>query len=64
MGIAKLIEETIHFPVFVKPANSGSSVGVHKVTNKEELEKALLDASIYDTKILLEEEMVGREEDI
>lgn len=59
--IAKLIEENIHFPVFVKPSNSGSSVGVHKAINEKELEEALLDASIYDTKILLEEEIVGRE---
>lgn len=59
--IAKLIEETIHFPVFVKPSNSGSSVGVHKATTDKELEAALLDASLYDTKILLEEEIVGRE---
>lgn len=59
--IAKLIEGTIHFPVFVKPSNSGSSVGVHKSTNERELEEALQDASIYDTKILLEEEIVGRE---
>lgn len=59
--IAKLIEETIQFPVFVKPSNSGSSVGVHKAANEEELESALLDASIYDTKILLEEEIIGRE---
>lgn len=59
--IAKIINETIHFPVFVKPSNSGSSVGVHKATNQQELQSALLDASIYDTKILLEEEIEGRE---
>lgn len=59
--ISKIIERTIHFPVFVKPSNSGSSVGVHKATNQQELQSALLDASIYDTKILLEEEIVGRE---
>lgn len=59
--IAKRIQETIHFPVFVKPSNSGSSVGVHKATNEKELEEALIDASLYDTKILLEEEIVGRE---
>ncbi|MCI9087683.1 MAG: D-alanine--D-alanine ligase [Clostridia bacterium] len=61
LEIAKIIDETIHFPVFVKPSNSGSSVGVHKATNQQELQSALLDASIYDTKILLEEEIVGRE---
>ena len=59
--IAKIIKETIHFPVFVKPSNSGSSVGVHKVNDEKELEKAILDASNYDNKILLEEEIVGRE---
>lgn len=59
--IAKIIDETVHFPVFVKPSNSGSSVGVHKASNEKELEEALLDASIYDTKILLEEEIIGRE---
>ncbi len=59
--IAKIIEETIHFPVFVKPSNSGSSVGVHKATNELELKEALLDAIQYDTKILLEEEIIGRE---
>lgn len=59
--IAEIINQTVQFPVFVKPSNSGSSVGVHKAENKEQLEEALLDASKYDTKILLEEEIVGRE---
>lgn len=59
--IAEIVENTIGFPIFVKPSNSGSSVGVHKATNKVELETALLDASTYDTKILLEEEIIGRE---
>ncbi len=59
--IARIVENTVHFPVFVKPSNSGSSVGVHKANNEQELEVALLDASQYDTKILLEEEIVGRE---
>lgn len=59
--IVEIIEKTVHFPVFVKPSNSGSSVGVHKVSNEQELEEALLDASKYDTKILLEEEIIGRE---
>lgn len=59
--IAEIINQTIHFPVFVKPSNSGSSVGVHKAENEQELEQALLDASKYDNKILLEEEIIGRE---
>ncbi len=61
LQISQIIEKTVKFPVFVKPSNSGSSVGVHKAKNAQELEKALLDASNYDAKILLEEEIIGRE---
>ncbi len=60
-NISDIIQKTIHFPVFVKPSNSGSSVGIHKAENTQELEEALFDAAKYDTKILLEEEIVGRE---
>jgi D-alanine-D-alanine ligase len=48
-------------PVFVKPANLGSSVGVHKVTSESELAAALADAFAYDTKVLIEQAIVGRE---
>ncbi len=48
-------------PMFVKPANLGSSVGVSKVSNAKEFEQALADAFQYDTKILIEEAIVGRE---
>lgn len=48
-------------PMFVKPANLGSSVGVSKVKTKEEFDKAVDDAFQYDTKILVEETIVGRE---
>lgn len=44
----------LSFPLFVKPANMGSSVGVHKVHNKKDLQDALGDAFRYDTKILAE----------
>lgn len=44
----------LSFPLFVKPANMGSSVGVHKVHNKKDLQDALHDAFRYDTKILAE----------
>lgn len=47
--------------VFVKPANEGSSVGVSKARNKEELKEAILTAFQYDTKILIEEFIVARE---
>ncbi len=48
-------------PFFIKPANAGSSVGVHRVTSKQELEVALKDAFRYDNKIICEEMMAGRE---
>lgn len=53
--------EQLHWPIFVKPANLGSSVGVSKAHTREELEKALEIAFAYDTKILLEEFIDGRE---
>ena len=59
--IINLVTEKIGFPVFVKPSNSGSSVGVSKAINGEELVKALAEASIYDTKVLIEEAIVGKE---
>lgn len=48
-------------PLFVKPANLGSSVGVSKVRNEEEFYRAIADAFLYDRKILLEEFIAGRE---
>ncbi len=48
-------------PMFIKPANAGSSVGVHKVTNEVEFIAALHDAFLYDKKVLVEEAIVGRE---
>ena len=39
--------------MFVKPSNSGSSVGISKVNNEKELEEAILEASKYDKKILI-----------
>jgi D-alanine-D-alanine ligase len=47
--------------LFVKPANAGSSVGVHKVTNEAEYKTAIADAFQYDRKLLVEEAIVGIE---
>jgi D-alanine-D-alanine ligase len=55
------VKKELGIPLFVKPANLGSSVGVSKVKNKQEFEKAITDAFQYDTKILIEETIVGRE---
>lgn len=48
-------------PLFVKPANLGSSVGIHKVKNKKEFGDAVCDAFTFDTKILIEEFVEGSE---
>ena len=53
--------ERLGWPVFVKPANEGSSCGVSKADNAEELKEALRLAAQYDKKILVEEMIVGRE---
>ncbi len=55
------IAEKLGFPCFVKPANCGSSVGVHKVKTSEALADALADAQKYDRKIIIEEFVDGRE---
>lgn len=47
--------------MFVKPSNSGSSVGINKVNTKKELEDAIAYASKYDKKILIEQCIIGRE---
>jgi len=48
-------------PLFIKPANLGSSVGIHKVKNEKEWTTALKDAFLYDSKIIIEEFIAGRE---
>jgi D-alanine-D-alanine ligase len=48
-------------PFFIKPANAGSSVGVHKIKAREDFESGLKDAFKYDTKVLAEEFVQGRE---
>lgn len=48
-------------PMFIKPANQGSSVGVSKVFTKDEFEKGIKDAFQYDHKVIVEETLVGRE---
>jgi len=52
------------YPCFVKPANLGSSVGISKVSRAEELPRALQEAARYDTKVIIEEAVIGRELEI
>lgn len=55
------IAEELGLPVFVKPANLGSSVGIHKIHREEQFLPALQNAFQYDSKVLVEEAVVGRE---
>ncbi|SOC55182.1 D-alanine--D-alanine ligase family protein [Ornithinimicrobium cerasi] len=52
---------SLHFPVFVKPARAGSSMGVVKVDGPEELEAAVDKARSHDPKVLVEQGIAGRE---
>ena len=54
LGILEHISSELNFPLFVKPANTGSSVGINKVKNSSELKKAIEIAFKYDRKILVE----------
>ena len=55
------LEEKFAYPMFVKPAGTGSSVGVSKAADRAALQEALLTAGSYDEKILVEEFIHGRE---
>ena len=55
------IEKRFSYPVFVKPSNAGSSRGVTKAENREQLKAGLLEAASHDRKILVEEMIYGRE---
>src|SRR4030095_2726598 len=55
------VKNHVGLPMFVKIANLGSSVGVSKVKSKEDFEQALVEAFRFDTKILIEEGIDGRE---
>ena len=55
------IENAFDYPYFIKPANAGSSVGISKAKNREELIAGLYEAAKHDTKILVEETIIGRE---
>ncbi|MEX2804249.1 D-alanine--D-alanine ligase [Streptococcus sp. H31] len=54
-------EEKLSYPVFVKPANMGSSVGISRAANREELRQAIGLALKYDSRILIEQGVTARE---
>jgi D-alanine-D-alanine ligase len=56
----KLVEKSLKFPVFVKPANLGSSVGISKAHNRRELGPAIYEAAKFDRKIVIEQGVGGK----
>jgi D-alanine-D-alanine ligase len=55
------LEKKLGLPMFVKPANTGSSVGITKVKSKKDFNKAIKTAFAYDLKVIVEEAIVARE---
>lgn len=55
------IEDQLTYPMFIKPANAGSSVGISKAKTRSELEAALDLAFVHDSKAVVEEAIIGRE---
>ncbi len=58
--VQKLVESKVKYPVFVKPANLGSSVGISKAHNRKELGPAIEEAAKFDRKIVIEQGVGGK----
>lgn len=61
LEVADIAVKNMKFPMFIKPSNSGSSVGVKKAENIKELLSAINYASQFDKKVLIEEGIIGKE---
>lgn len=59
--ILRRIDDEIQYPFFVKPANAGSSVGIHKVKDKDDAAQQIEDSLRYDVKVLVEKAIECRE---
>src|ERR1700680_1718572 len=60
--VQKLVESKLKYPVFVKPANLGSSVGISKARDRKELGPAIEEAAKFDRKIVIEEGVGGKKQ--
>jgi len=58
--VQKLVESKLKYPVFVKPANLGSSVGISKAHDRKQLGPAIAEAAKFDRKIVIEEGVGGK----
>ncbi len=64
LNVKKLYEqsyEKLSLPMFIKPANNGSSIGISKVRNYDEFERGLIEAFQYDNKVIIEKMIEGFE---
>ena len=59
--VSELTNDKLKFPLFIKPSRSGSSVGVNKAEGNEELKSAIIEAFKYDSKVLIEQGIKGKE---
>lgn len=59
--VAEKLVKNLKFPMFIKPSNSGSSVGVKKAENIKELKENIEYAALFDKKILIEQGVIGKE---
>ena len=59
--ICNIVDKSLKYPMFIKPSNSGSSVGINKAKNLQELKQAIEYASKFDNKILIEQGIDARE---
>lgn len=62
--VRRTVDETLPYPVFVKPARLGSSVGISRVTGPDDLSAAIDAALEHDRKVLVERGMIGREVEV
>src|SRR6202030_3122853 len=60
--VQKLVESKLKYPVFVKPANLGSSVGISKARDRKELGPAIDEAAKFDRKIVIEQGVGGKKQ--
>ena len=57
----ELINQKLNYPLFIKPSRSGSSVGVNKAENREDLKEDIIEAFKYDSKVIIEQGIKGKE---
>lgn len=62
--LKSIINTELKYPIFVKPSNSGSSIGIQKVHEYNKLKEAIENAAKYDSKILIEEGIIGKEVEV